>query len=64
MTTADELRELARQTRLRLSLASRLRVEQRIITAQSERRLRESRLLLEQSALGRTAAAPLHLHRV
>jgi hypothetical protein len=51
MSTTDDLRELTRQTRLRLGEAERLRVEQRLITAETDRRLRESRELLTRAAL-------------
>ena len=56
MSTPIELRELVRQTRVRIGETERLRAELHAITAQTDRRLRESRRLLEQ-AQGRRAVA-------
>ena len=49
MSSPDERRELTRQARLRLDEVDRMRTEHRIITAQSQLRLAESRLLLARA---------------
>ena len=49
MGTPDELRELTRQSRLRLAEVERLRAEQRLLTAQTDRRLREGRAVLDRA---------------
>lgn len=68
MSSTDELRRLAQESRLRLAALAQLREQQRLITARSRRCLDESRLLLLASADreavaamaagGRTAPAP------
>lgn len=63
MSTPSELRELVRQTRVRLGEADRLRSEVRLITEQTDRRLHESRLLLARAQV-RRAAAPAAPPRV
>ena len=64
MSTPDELRELVRQTRVRLGEAERLRAELHVITVQTDRRLHESRRLLQRSEVRRAGAAQVTLHRV
>ena len=54
MSNTDDVRELTRRTRIRLAASDLLRIEHELITAQSARRLVESRALLEQSSARRT----------
>jgi hypothetical protein len=49
VTRTDDLRELVRQARLRVRDTEQLRAEQRLILVETDRRLRESRRLLERS---------------
>ena len=52
MTTSDDLRAMTEQTRARLRLAEVLRLEQRLITDQTARRVEASRRLLERDVHG------------
>ncbi len=54
MPSSEQNSELTRRTKQRLASVALLRIEHDLITAQSARRLVESRALLEQSA-ARTA---------
>lgn len=62
MSTAEDLRELARQTRVRLATVDHLRGEHRRIEAQTLRSLDESRALLDRpswsTATGRGKIGP------
>lgn len=62
MTTSDDLRRLAAESRLRLAALMRLQEQQRLITSRSHRCLQASRLLLagggaDVTADGAVAAA-------
>lgn len=49
MTTPDQVHELVRQARERVHTVELLRTEHRLIEAQTLRRLRESRALLDRA---------------
>ena len=51
MPTSDDLRALTKQSRQRVDQIEHLRAEQRLISAQTAQRLRESRLLLDRASV-------------
>jgi hypothetical protein len=60
----DDLSELVQQSRERVRDVERLRAEQRLILAQTDRRLCESRRLLERGQERRADSAVPHLRQV